>query len=48
MPGWTKPATGGAGVTLNGGASVNHALASADPLTYSWTQTGGSRTVALD
>ena len=40
-------ATTGGDVTLNGGASVNHALASADPLTYSWMQTDGSPTVAL-
>ena len=38
----------GAVVTLNGVASVNHALAAADPLTYSWRQTeDGAPTVAL-
>ena len=42
-----QTATTGGDVTLNGGASVNHALASADPLTYSWMQTDGSPTVAL-
>ena len=42
-----QTATTGGDVTLNGGASVNHALASADPLTYSWIQTDGSPTVAL-
>ena len=42
-----QTATTGGSVTLNGGASVNHALASADPLTYSWMQTDGSPTVVL-
>ena len=42
-----QTATTGGDVTLNGRASVNHALASADPLTYSWMQTDGSPTVAL-